>query len=62
MPNSSFHAGFLPISGRTIYKTCSRKQPVDIPGEICQGRCFKSATHSGGNLPGIPDESLPLVL
>jgi ACR3 family arsenite transporter len=35
---------------------------VDIPGEICQGRCFKSATHSGGNLPGIPDESLPLVL
>jgi hypothetical protein len=35
---------------------------MDIPGEICQGRCFKSATHSGGNLPGIPDESLPLVL
>ena len=35
---------------------------LDIPGEICQGRCFKSATHSGGNLPGIPDESLPLVL
>jgi CubicO group peptidase (beta-lactamase class C family) len=46
-------------NGRRLYRAVAM---VDIPGEICQGRCFKSATHSGGNLPGIPDESLPLVL
>jgi hypothetical protein len=50
------------LRGKVYHFRFMYKGKVDIPGEICQGRCFKSATHSGGNLPGIPDESLPLVL